>query len=135
MAQLKTTKKLINFKKYFILGGVISFILFVAFLIYVISGLPPVEDLENPKPLLSSNVWSEDGELIGQFFIENRLPVKYKDINQSVVKALIATEDVKFYRHWGVDIDRFVKAMVKTAFGKKQGASTITQQLAKIYTD
>ena len=131
MAQLKSTKKANKFKKYFILGGVISFILFVAFLIYVISGLPPVEDLENPKPLLSSNVWSEDGELIGQFFIENRLPVKYKDINQSVVKALIATEDVKFYRHWGVDIDRFVKAMVKTAFGKKQGASTITQQLAK----
>ncbi len=131
MAQLKTAKKTNKFGKYILYGGIIGLILSVFFLIYVIQGLPPVEDLENPKPLLSSNVWSEDGELIGQFFIENRLPVKYKNINQSVIKALIATEDVKFYRHWGVDIDRFVKAMVKTVLGKKQGASTITQQLAK----
>lgn len=131
MAQLKTAKKTNKFKKYLIYGGLISLILFAAFMVYVIKGLPPVEELENPKPLLASNVWSEDGELIGQFFIENRVPVKFKDINPSVIKALIATEDVKFYRHWGVDIDRFIKAMIKTLLGKKQGASTITQQLAK----
>ncbi len=131
MAQLKKTKKTNKYTKWFYIVFGLSFILFLAFLIYVISGLPPVEDLENPKPLLASNVWSYDGELIGQFFIENRVPIKYKDINQSVIKALIATEDVKFYKHWGVDIDRFVKAMIKTLMGKKQGASTITQQLAK----
>lgn len=111
--------------------GSIILILFIWFMYYVIQGLPPVEELENPKPMLASNVYSIDGELIGQFFRENRVKVNIKEINKSVINALIATEDVKFYNHWGVDIDRFVKAMVKTMLGSRQGASTITQQLAK----
>jgi penicillin-binding protein 1A len=99
---------------------------------YVVSGLPSLEQLENPKPQLASNVFSADGELIGQYFRENRIAVDIKDVPQDFINALVATEDRKFFDHWGVDLERLVKAMVKTIFlGRREGASTITQQLTK----
>lgn len=99
---------------------------------YVVSGLPSLEQLENPKPQLASNVFSADGELIGQYFRENRIAVDIKDVPQDFINALVATEDRKFFNHWGVDLERLVKAMVKTIFlGRREGASTITQQLTK----
>jgi penicillin-binding protein 1A len=98
----------------------------------VVSGLPSLEQLENPKPQLASNVFSADGELIGQYFRENRIAVDIKDVPQDFINALVATEDRKFFDHWGVDLERLVKAMVKTIFlGRREGASTITQQLTK----
>lgn len=104
----------------------------VIFINYVISGLPSLEQLENPKPQLASNVYSVDGELIGQFFRENRIEIDIEEIPPELINALIATEDRKFYDHWGVDLERFIKAMIKTVFlGKREGASTITQQLSK----
>lgn len=109
-------------------------ILFSGFFFYqhIISGLPSLEDLENPKQSLASNVISSDGKLIGQYFRENRREISIDSIPSFVIDALIATEDRKFYDHWGVDLERFVKAMVKTIFlGKREGASTITQQLSK----
>lgn len=112
---------------------VIVFIISMFFFIqYVVDGLPSLEELENPKPKLASNVFSSDGELLGRFFRENRIETNIDSIPKFVVDMLIATEDRKFFNHWGVDLDRFYKAMVKTIFlGQKQGASTITQQLAK----
>ena len=99
---------------------------------YVVSGLPSLEQLENPKPQLASNVFSADGELIGQYFRENRIAIDIKDVPQDFINALVATEDRKFFNHWGVDLERLVKAMVKTIFlGRREGASTITQQLTK----
>ncbi len=99
---------------------------------YVYEGLPSLEDLESPTAQLASNVWSRDGELIGSFFIENRIEVRIDSIPAHVVNALIATEDKNFYSHWGVDLQRFIKAMVKNIFlFRREGASTITQQLAK----
>jgi len=107
-------------------------ILFIAFVIYVIAGLPSIEELENPKPQLASKVFSIDGELIGQFFIENRIETNIDSLPPYVVNALIATEDRRFYNHWGVDLTRFFTAMVKNVFTfSREGASTITQQLAK----
>jgi len=113
----------------------ISIIIIAAFILlvqYIFEGLPSLDELENPKPQLASNVYSIDGELIGQFFKENRVEVSIDSIPPHVVNALIATEDRKFYDHWGVDIGRFIKAMFKNIFlFKREGASTITQQLAK----
>ena len=99
---------------------------------HIISGLPSLDELENPRQSLASNVISSDGVVIGQFFRENRREISIDSLPSHVVKALVATEDRKFYDHWGVDVERFVKAMVKTVFlGKREGASTITQQLSK----
>jgi len=99
---------------------------------HIVSGLPSLEELENPRQSLASSVISADGETIGEYFRENRREIEIDSIPSFIVDALIATEDRKFYDHWGVDLERFAKAMIKTVFlGKREGASTITQQLSK----
>jgi len=129
----KPTKKKSKTLRYFLV--LILFIIIAAgvlFFQYIAEGLPSLDELENPQATLASNVYSIDGELIGQFFKENRVEVSIDDIPPQVVNALIATEDKNFYDHWGVDLQRFVKAMIKNIiFFKREGASTITQQLAK----
>ncbi len=101
---------------------------------YLFSGLPGLEKIENPRPELSTRVFSSDGEVLDQFFIKNRSQVALKDIPITIQNALIATEDKDYYSHWGVDAIRFIKAMIKNAltlFRHPEGASTITQQLAR----
>ena len=108
-------------------------VLCIAYFIYLISGLPSLEQLENPKVERATKVYSVDGEVIDQFFIKNRASVSLKDLPKDLVNALIATEDKDFYDHWGVDFPRFMRAMVKNVFSLRlrEGASTITQQLAR----
>lgn len=119
-------------KKYFWFAIAALFLAFIGLMIYVIDGLPSLEDLENPKPQLASKVFSADGELLGQFFFENRIETDIDSVPKHLVDALIATEDRKFYSHWGVDVDRFIKGLIKTVIlGRPEGASTLTQQLAK----
>ncbi|NOX17637.1 MAG: PBP1A family penicillin-binding protein [Chlorobi bacterium] len=129
-------KKNTDRKKIFWSLAGVFFVLFLSaiffFAQYISEGLPSLEELENPKPKLASTVFSSDGDLIGRFFRENRIETQIDSIPKFMVNALIATEDKKFYEHWGVDLDRFIKAVVKTIFfGELQGGSTITQQLAK----
>ncbi len=128
----KSKKKNSGTKKYWLIGGGAAFVLFIIFMIYIISGLPSLEELENPKPQLASKVYTSDGELLGTISIQNRIETDIDSIPKGLVNALVSTEDRKFYDHWGVDLDRFAKAMVKTIFtSSREGASTITQQLAK----
>ena len=127
----KSKSNVRNKKKRRIIWGIISFV-FLVFAIYIISGLPSLEELENPKPQLASKVYTVDGELLGQFFIENRIETHIDSLPRYLVDALISTEDKGFYDHWGVDMSRFTKAMIKNVFTfSREGASTITQQLAK----
>jgi penicillin-binding protein 1A len=114
--------------------GLPTLIIMGAYTWYLFSGLPGLEKIENPRPELSTRVFSSDGEILDQFFIKNRSQMALKDIPITVQNALIATEDKDFYSHWGVDAVRFVKAMIKNAFTlfrHPEGASTITQQLAR----
>lgn len=131
MAKKKTESEIK--RKRIIISSVV--ILFIVLIIYIISGLPSLEELENPKPILASKVFSADGELIGQFFIENRIETNIDSLPKHLIEALIATEDKNFYDHWGVDLGRFFKAMIKNiitlSFTEGEGASTITQQCAK----
>lgn len=92
---------------------------------------PDMRDIKTPTISLSSEVYTADGKLIGRFYKENRSPVDYKGISPNLVHALVATEDVRFYKHGGVDFIGFVSGIVSTAKGDRRGASTITQQLAK----
>ena len=94
--------------------------------------LPTFEELENPKTNLATEIYSEDGKIIGQFFIESRSDVSYSELNDSLVAALVSTEDMRFYSHSGID---FI-ALARVAFGmltfnSQGGGSTLTQQLAK----
>ncbi len=128
----KNIKQNKNKKTKWIIWGSVVFI-FLVLAIYTFSGVPSLDELENPKPVLASRVFSSDGELIGQFFIENRIETDIDSLPPYILKALIATEDRNFYDHWGVDLPRFFKAMIKNLFSLslREGASTITQQLAK----
>ncbi|MFY7828277.1 MAG: penicillin-binding protein 1A [Flectobacillus sp.] len=95
--------------------------------------MPSVGELQNPKLSQSSEIYSSDGVLLGKFFQENRTPVKnFQELSPYLVKALIATEDARFYEHSGIDY----RAMFGVAVGilkggERGGGSTITQQLAK----
>ncbi|MFN3135233.1 MAG: transglycosylase domain-containing protein, partial [Candidatus Kryptonium sp.] len=108
-------------------------LLFIAYFIYLVAGLPSLQQLENPTPELATKVYSYDGELLGQFYIKQRAYTPIDSIPKNLINALIATEDRKFYKHWGIDLDRVLKAMVKNilSFRIREGASTITQQLAR----
>ncbi|TLY30448.1 MAG: PBP1A family penicillin-binding protein [Ignavibacteria bacterium] len=103
------------------------------YVIYLVSGLPSLEQLEHPRAELATKVYSTDGEILDQFYIKNRIRVEYKQLPRELIDALIATEDKNFYDHWGVDLPRFARAMVKNIFTLRlrEGASTITQQLAR----
>jgi penicillin-binding protein 1A len=105
----------------------------IAYGAFLVQGLPSLSSLENPKTDLATKIYSEDGELLDQLFIQNRTLVSLDAIPKDLINALIATEDRKFYRHWGLDLDRIFKAMIKNllSFQVKEGASTITQQLAR----
>lgn len=125
----KIKKAIVAFLGFFVVALIFATFLFLN---HVQSGLPELEQLENPTQSLASNVYSVDGELIGQFFRENRIKANIDSIPNHLVNSLIATEDRKFYTHWGVDLDRLYKALIKTfLLGKREGASTITQQLSK----
>jgi penicillin-binding protein 1A len=92
--------------------------------------MPSFEDLENPESNLATEIISSDGVTIGKFYNENRTPIKYEDLPKSLVKALVATEDERFYEHSGIDARRTFGAALK--LGANGGASTLTQQLAKL---
>jgi hypothetical protein len=120
------------------------FVIFVGgifFFFYLVSDgklgfMPTFEELENPNNNFATEVYSADGKVIGKYFegSENRRYMEYKDIPQSVIDALIATEDVRFYDHSGIDVRglfRVAKGMV-TGNSAAGGGSTVTQQLAKM---
>jgi len=121
-----------RFRRYLIVGTLLI-VLCASYGVYLVSGLPSLQSIENPKPELATKVFSVDGEILDQFYFKNRSQVPLREIPRTVVHALVATEDKNFYSHWGVDLIRFMKAMVKTVFGLRgrEGASTITQQLSR----
>ena len=100
--------------------------------------LPTFEQLENPKNNLATEVISEDGIVLGKYFFENRSRVRYDELPENLINALIATEDVRFREHSGIDGRALLRAIFGAVRGKSSsgGASTITQQLAKmLFTD
>jgi penicillin-binding protein 1A len=110
------------------LGGVFIFFLFASWGLF--GSMPSFEDLENPNSNLATEVISTDGITIGKFYNENRTSIKYSDLPKHLVNALVATEDERFYEHSGIDGRGTLRAMM--SFGTNGGASTLTQQLAKL---
>lgn len=94
--------------------------------------LPSIEYIKNPSSQLSSTIFTEDFEVMGKLYYENRTELTYKQISASTIQALIATEDERFYEHSGIDVVGIISATFRTFILRKpSGASTITQQLAK----
>jgi penicillin-binding protein 1A len=130
-----------NYKKLFnrIFWSVIliPFITVILFFTLISTGnlgfMPSFEELENPKSNLASEIYSSDQVLLGKYYLQNRSVANFSDLSPYLVKALIATEDVRFYDHSGIDFNSLFRVLVKTfLLGRDAGGgSTVTQQLAK----
>ncbi|MBO6881681.1 transglycosylase domain-containing protein [Winogradskyella sp.] len=145
MAKKKTTKsktEVIDFSKYIrrfwilFASGIFAFVLlFLLASLGLLGEMPDHTRLENPETNLATEIISSDGETLGKFYFnDNRTPVGYEDLPKNLVDALIATEDIRFYEHSGIDGRGTLRAIFK--LGRGGGASTISQQLAKqLFTD
>ncbi len=127
------TKYLIWFWTIFVLPFALVILLFILISREKLGPMPSFRELENPEYWLAAEVYSEDGVLLGKISIENLTWTEYKDLSPWITDALIATEDIRYYRHSGIDIRGLGRAAIKSVLlGKNTGGgSTITQQLAK----
>ena len=116
----------------------LSPIIFLLLTLYLTSlgifgALPSFEELESPKSNLATEIISSDGVVLGKYFFENRSNVKYHDVSPMLINALLSTEDIRFRSHSGIDVRALIRAVKGIITGSKSGgASTITQQLAKM---
>ena len=101
--------------------------------LYITPQLPPIERLKEVQLQVPLRVYSSDGELIAEFGEQRRAPVRYADLPQTVIDAILATEDDRFFQHPGVDYQGLIRAAVKlvSTGEKRQGGSTITMQVAR----
>lgn len=119
-----------------LIGILATYIIFSAISDGKIGYVPPIEELENPNLKFATQVISDDGKVLGTWSLskENRLYVGYEDLSPNLVHALVATEDVRFSEHSGIDARAFMRAVIKRGVLMQKnagGGSTITQQLAK----
>ncbi|MCO6475799.1 MAG: penicillin-binding protein [Phaeodactylibacter sp.] len=129
----ETYRKITRWMWYISLGGIAAILL--SFIILSFTNLPSVKQLENPKSEEASQIFAANGEVIGRYYTENRVPVSYSELSPHLVNALIATEDERYHEHSGIDFPALGRVAIKTVLlGQKSsgGASTITQQLAKL---
>lgn len=135
-------KSLYQGRAWYVKGGVGFASLIIAFIFYLImvdvnflwlfGKSPSLRAIMHPKTIQASELYSADGVMIGKYFSENRTPVAYEEINPVFWKALIDTEDERFYHHFGIDFQGvFAAAKDFVVHHDARGASTITQQLVK----
>ena len=138
MAIVTQKKKFIRKIIWSLFSLVVVGFIFIFSLINVgwIGYLPEIEELQNPINKSATEIFSADMQLLGRYYRgkDNRVPINFNEIDSSVVKALIATEDIRFYNHSGIDLKALFRAVagVVTSSTSSGGGSTITQQLAKL---
>ena len=112
----------------------VLFLMFMILLVWLFADIPSFKELENPDSKLATQVIAEGGEVLTTFHIENRTFVTYEELSPNIVHAAVATEDIRFYKHSGIDFKGLGRVLFKTILMRKSnqgGGSTITQQLAK----
>ncbi|WP_202927885.1 penicillin-binding protein 1A [Cyclobacterium roseum] len=131
-------KKIIRYMWLVFVLGLVGLVLFItavnANFLGLFGDMPDFESLENPESELASELYSADGILLGKYFRENRTPVTYNELAPNLINALIATEDVRFEDHSGIDPRGLSRVLVKTLLLGQRGAgggSTLSQQTAK----
>jgi penicillin-binding protein 1A len=124
---IKTSVKILW--RVFFIGIVLGVLLIVAADFGLLGKMPSIEELQNPSASLASQVFADDGTLMGKYLIQDRINVKYSDISKYAVQALVATEDERFYEHSGIDPKSVARAFF--FLGSQGGGSTITMQTAK----
>ena len=128
-----TKKKIVGWFWGLFTAGVLGVIALLA-AVWMFADIPSFEELENPDSKLATQVIASDGAVLTTFHIENRSFVSYEELSPNLVNAAVATEDVRFYNHSGIDFKSLGRVVFKTLLGgdsSQGGGSTITQQLAK----
>lgn len=135
LLELKNDRRL-RFLKWAWILLIFTMITVVAIMVFMTTRVAPsFGELENPQVKQASEIFDANGDVFGVYYVENRIPVDFKDINPSIADALIATEDERYYDHCGIDIIALSRVLVKTLILRKEdsgGGSTISQQLAKL---
>lgn len=114
----------------YILFITLTILFFVVLSLNFLGRLPSLKELENPHYFEATEIYSSDGIILGNFFFENRVNIIYENLSPHLVNALVSTEDERFYDHSGIDVWGLARAVA--FLGQRGGASTITQQLAKM---
>ena len=125
-----------NFKQIFLrslLGLSIGMILFFSFIVFLSKDLPSLEQLENYDPDLVTRIFSADGKVLNELFVQKRVFIELDKIPEHMQNAIVASEDRRFYDHWGLSMRSVLRAVVinTLSMSYRQGFSTLTQQLAR----
>lgn len=129
----KTFKDLLS-RKVVKIGLITLAVLFMVgcgYVYYLFQGLPSIQELENPKTAIATEVRSRDGVVLDRYFVENRTYVSIDNISPNAINALVATEDHRFFSHWGVDFQSLMRLPYYWLRQRFEGGSTISQQLAR----
>ena len=129
----KTKKNIVKWW-WIVVCSCMAFVILLVIGVGLFARIPSFEELENPESKEATLLLAEDGEVLSTYHIENRSYVSYEDLSPYVVEAAVATEDVRFYEHSGIDFRSLARVGVKTLLlgqSSQGGGSTITQQLAK----
>jgi len=108
----------------FFIGIGLAVLIIVAADLGLLGKMPSIEELQNPSASLASQVYADDGTLMGKYYLQDRVNVKYADMSKYVIQALVATEDERFYDHSGIDPRSVARAVF--LLGSQGGGSTIT---------
>ncbi len=113
--------------------GVVAFLGISGYLFYLLAKLPRIDRLADYKPPIVSQVFGDDGVLVGEFYLERRIVVPVNKMPRKLIQAFVSAEDANFYSHKGIDYFGILRAALKNVISmrKKEGASTITQQVTK----
>ena len=129
--EIKRRKKILQWSVYILSWIILCIFCIDMNVLWLFGKSPHMYQISHPKMSLASELYSADGKLLGKYFNENRTPVKYEEISPALINTLVLTEDVRFYKHHGIDFVS-IFGMTKSLFkGEKRGGSTITQQLVK----
>lgn len=132
--EIKNKKKFIKWLWIIALSPIVL-VLAALLLVGIFADIPSFEELEDPKSNLATQIISQEGEVLNTFHIENRSYTTFNELSQSLKDAIVATEDVRFYKHSGIDLKSLMRVAVKTVvLGDRRsggGGSTLSQQLAK----
>ena len=132
--KIKDNRKLVKWV-WIVIFSPVAIILFSLLMVGIFADIPSFEELEDPKSNLATQIIAEDGTVLSTFHIENRSYASYNELSDGLKDALIATEDVRFYNHSGIDFRSLARVVVKSVLmGNRRsggGGSTISQQLAK----
>ena len=125
--------------KYFKSAAIVSMIgasTVLLYLFFLAQNLPSLDQLENYDPDLITRIYSSDGEILDELFFEKRIFTSLDQIPNNMKNAVIASEDRRFYNHWGIDSKSILRAIIVNiiSLGYEQGFSSLTQQVAERYT-